>query len=81
MAQPMAAPGQTRDSAPWTTTGGACMMDATGAGQMDLVLMQAGDQAIRVLHNRGDGSFEEVDAAAMGLKAERPCRGVRGWRL
>ena len=40
-----------------------------GLREMDLVLMQAGAQAIRVLHNRGDGSFEELDAAAMGLKA------------
>ena len=35
----------------WTTTGGACMMDVTGSGSMDLVLMQTGAQAIRVLHN------------------------------
>src|ERR1039457_5743444 len=56
-------------SAEWTTTGGACMMDVTGEGRMDLVLMQAGAQAIRVLHNKGDGSFEEWDAAAAGLKA------------
>jgi hypothetical protein len=53
----------------WTTTGGACMMDVTGTGSMDLVLMQAGAQAIRVLHAKGDGSFEEWDAAAAGLKA------------
>lgn len=50
-------------------TGGACMMDATGDGQTDLVLMQSGSQAIRVLHKRGRGSFEELDAQAMGLKA------------
>jgi len=50
-------------------SGGACMMDATGSGQMDLVLMQTGAQAIRVLHNKGDGGFEEWDAAAAGLKA------------
>ena len=56
-------------SAPFATTGGACMMDATGDGHMDLVLMQAGAQAIRVLHSKGDGSFEEWDAAAAGLKA------------
>ncbi|MGD0901971.1 MAG: FG-GAP-like repeat-containing protein, partial [Terracidiphilus sp.] len=53
----------------WTTTGGACMMDATGSGAMDLVLMQSGAQAIRVLHNKGDGNFEDWDAAAAGLKA------------
>jgi tetratricopeptide (TPR) repeat protein len=53
----------------FTSTGGACMMDTTGAGQMDLVLMQSGAQAIRVLHRRQDGSYEELDAQAMGLKA------------
>jgi len=53
----------------WTTTGGACMMDATGDGHMDVVLMQAGAQAIRVLHAKGDGGFADWDAAAAGLKA------------
>ncbi|MGA2569660.1 MAG: FG-GAP-like repeat-containing protein [Terracidiphilus sp.] len=67
-ARPMMA-AHSADAPAWTTTGGACMMDATGSGQMDLVLMQAGAQAIRILHKRGDGSFEDLDAAAMGLKA------------
>ena len=53
---------------PFTTTGGACMMDATGSGKMDLVLMQSGTDAIRILHNRGAGSFEDLDTAAAGLK-------------
>ena len=53
---------------PFTTTGGACMMDATGTGKMDLVLMQSGTDAIRILHNRGAGSFEDLDTAAAGLK-------------
>jgi Tfp pilus assembly protein PilF len=53
----------------FTTTGGACMMDATGSGGMDLVLMESGAQAIRVLHGKSDGGFEEWDAAAAGLKA------------
>jgi Flp pilus assembly protein TadD len=53
----------------WTTTGGGCMMDATGTGQMDLVLMQSGAQAIRLLQRRADGSFAELDAPGMGLKA------------
>ncbi len=52
----------------WTTAGGACMMDATGSGRMDLVLMQSGPQAIRVLRNRGNGSFEDWDAQAAGLQ-------------
>jgi tetratricopeptide (TPR) repeat protein len=56
-------------TAPFTTTGGACMMDVTGEGHMDLVLMQSGAQAIRVLHAKGDGNFAEWDAAAAGLKA------------
>lgn len=52
------------------TTGGACMLDVTGGGQMDLVLLTEGEQAVRVLHAKGDGSFEELDAAAAGLKAK-----------
>jgi tetratricopeptide (TPR) repeat protein len=61
-----------KDGAPgsWPTTGGACMMDATGDGRMDLVLMQSGAQAIRVLQAKGDGSFAEWDAAGAGLKAQ-----------
>jgi Tfp pilus assembly protein PilF len=53
----------------FATTGGACMIDAAGDGHMDLVLMQSGPQAIRVLHAKGDGSFEDWDAAVAGLKA------------
>jgi tetratricopeptide (TPR) repeat protein len=66
VAQPMVSQ---KSGVPWATTGGACMMDVTGSGSMDLVLMQDGEQAIRVLHNKGDGSYEEFDAAAAGLKA------------
>ncbi len=49
-------------------TGGACMIDVTGSGTLDLVLMQSGAQALRVLHRRAEGSVEERDAAAAGLK-------------
>ena len=52
----------------FTTTGGACMLDVTGEGQMDLVLMQSGEHAIRVLHSK-NGSFTELDEIATGLKA------------
>jgi tetratricopeptide (TPR) repeat protein len=55
--------------AAFPATGGACMMDVTGEGAMDLVLMQSGSKAIRVLHSAGDGSFKEWDAEAAGLKA------------
>ena len=51
-----------------TETGGACMLDVTGSGQMDLVLMESGPQAILVLHRGSDGKFEDADAAAAGLK-------------
>jgi tetratricopeptide (TPR) repeat protein len=54
---------------PWTTTGGACMMDVTGGGHMDLVLMQTGAQAIRVLQKEGNWQFVDLDAAGAGLKA------------
>lgn len=49
-------------------TGGACMADITGTGQMDLILMQDGKQAITVLHRQSDGTFAELDAAGAGLK-------------
>ena len=48
------------------------MIDATGSGAMDLVLMQSGPQAVRVLHRLQNGSFEELDAQTMGLKAAGP---------
>ena len=54
----------------FTTTGGACMMDVTDEGHMDLVLMQTGAQAIRVLHNEGNGQFVDLDAAGAGLSAQ-----------
>ncbi len=54
----------------FTTTGGACMMDVTGEGRMDLVLMQSGENAIRVLHNQGKGQFIDLDLAGTGLKAK-----------
>jgi tetratricopeptide (TPR) repeat protein len=55
---------------PFTTTGGACMMDVTGSGRMDLVLMQNGPQAIRVMQAKGDGTFADFDAPAAGLIAK-----------
>ena len=48
------------------TGGGACMLDVTGSGQADLVLMSS-PQVIRVLHRENDGKFEDVDTAAAGL--------------
>ena len=51
----------------WSTTGGACMMDTTGDGAMDLILMQSGAHAIRVMHPGSGGKFEDVDIAQSGL--------------
>ena len=45
------------------------MMDVTGDGAMDLVLMQSGAQAIRVLFSEPGGRFVDLDAAGIGLKA------------
>src|SRR5579863_6368481 len=58
----------TSDAGTDTSTGGACMLDVTGSGQMDLVLTQAGGQALRVLHRRSDGGYEELSAESTGLK-------------
>ena len=49
-------------------TGGACMMDATGSGQMDLILMQSGAQAVAIVHRDANGKFVKLDAAAMGIR-------------
>ena len=49
------------------SSGGACMMDVDGDGIYDLVLMQSGPSAIRVLRNHGDGSFEPFVADKAGL--------------
>jgi tetratricopeptide (TPR) repeat protein len=65
----MTSQSQVSESRPGAPTGGACMLDVTGSGQMDLILMQSGEQAIGILHRRGDGSFESLDAAKAGLKA------------
>ena len=56
-----------------TTTGGACMMDVTGSGHMDLVLMQSG----RAGHSRAasiaaTAALRNSDAAAAGLEGQRP---------
>ncbi len=54
---------------PIAATGGACMLDVTGWGQLDLVLMESGEHAIDVFHPSKDAGFEPVDAEAAGLKA------------
>jgi tetratricopeptide (TPR) repeat protein len=68
-AHPMIARIASSKAAGYTFTGGACMMDVTGSGAMDLVLMQSGENAISVLHRNANGSFEQVNAETAGLKA------------
>ena len=51
------------------SSGGVCMMDVDGDGIYDLVLMQSGPSAIRILRSHGDGSFEPFSADQAGLKA------------
>jgi tetratricopeptide (TPR) repeat protein len=65
-ATPMVAPAAASKSGSFT--GGACMLDVTGSGAMDLVLMQSGEHALAVLHRNANGSFESVDMDAAGLK-------------
>ncbi len=58
VAEPMLASAQGGGPAgSFTGGGGACMLDVTGSGQMDLVLMQTGAQAIRVLHREQRRTF------------------------
>ena len=49
------------------SSGGACMMDVDGDGIYDLVLMETGVSAIRVMRSHGDGTFEQFDADKAGL--------------
>jgi tetratricopeptide (TPR) repeat protein len=69
VAQPIVvAPGSgVKQAADGKPTGGACMLDVTDSGQEDLLLLQSGSQALRILHLQGNG-FREVDAAAAGLQ-------------
>jgi tetratricopeptide (TPR) repeat protein len=67
-AQPMIARASATKAGAPTFTGGACMMDVTGSGAMDLVLMQSGERAVSVLHRTAKGNFEQVDVDAAGLK-------------
>ena len=49
--------------------GGICMLDVTGDGHFDLVVMGEGEHAIRVYHNVGDGNWKELSPQQTGLDA------------
>jgi tetratricopeptide (TPR) repeat protein len=53
----------------WKESGGACMLDVTGDGNMDLVTMQSGTRAIGVIHRKADGSSVGLYADDYGLGA------------
>ena len=61
-----------------TETGGACMLDVTGSGQMDLVLTEAGPQAIRVLHREGRWELCGCGCGGCGAEGFGPGSGMRG---
>ena len=65
----LASPPAVTRSDPQNDSGGACMIDIDGDGIYDLVLMQSGPAAIRVLRSHGDGRFEPYSAEDAGLKA------------
>ncbi len=51
--------------------GGICVADIFGPGHQDLIAaLDAGEHAIRVYRNTGNGSFEQVPASETGLDAK-----------
>ena len=46
---------------------GVCMLDVDGDGRWDLISLGAGDAAVRVFRNLGEGKFQEESATKFGL--------------
>jgi tetratricopeptide (TPR) repeat protein len=65
VAAPSSLSGLARGTPGFSTTGAACMMDATGDGQMDLVLMERSN--IRVVQIKGNGGFVELEGVDLEL--------------
>ncbi len=49
--------------------GGICMLDVTGSGHFDLVVMSTGEHAVHVYHSAGDGKWNELPPKQTGLDA------------
>ena len=49
--------------------GGACILDITGAGHKDLIVLGSGEHAIHAYRNLGNGSLEEIAEQQTGLRA------------
>ena len=60
---------ETKPSHSAEESGGMCMLDVTGDGHFDLVMMSSGKHAIRVYHNTGDGNWKELPSQQTGLEA------------
>ncbi len=67
VAQPIASP--TTSQSPSGAGGGICMLDVTGEGHLDLVVMRSDEHAILVYHNVGDGNWKELSSQQTGLDA------------
>ena len=67
VAQPVAPP--TMSEAARVSGGGMCMLDVTGDGHLDLVVMGRGGHAIHVYHNVGANKWTELLAKQTGLDA------------
>jgi tetratricopeptide (TPR) repeat protein len=67
VAQPVASP--TASQSENGPGGGICMLDVTGDGRLDLVVMGSGEHAIRVYHNVGAEGWKELPPHQTGLDA------------
>jgi tetratricopeptide (TPR) repeat protein len=67
VAQPLAAPAASEPAS--RQGGGICMLDVTGDGHLDLVVMGSGEHAIRVYHNVGAVNWKELPGRQTGLEA------------
>ncbi len=62
-----AAPTNTSAVAKDTLGGGACILDVEGKGEKDIVVMSAGDTAIRIYKAAQNGAMQEIPAQQTGL--------------
>ncbi len=70
VAQPMGRATPASPGAPSGKAGGGiCMLDVTGGGRFDLVVMGDGEHAVRVYHEAADGKWSELPPKQTGLDA------------
>jgi tetratricopeptide (TPR) repeat protein len=49
-------------------TGPVCVLDTTGTGVEDLILLGHDPHPLTILHPAGDGGYSQIDPASLGLK-------------